>query len=191
MSANNSNPVKESFADDNKFYILGEFDNVMKESLIVPLTKKINELGEKKQSAIEIYIGSHGGDGYVLVHLIELVEMAKRKGIIVKTIVTSHAFSSGSMLAVAGTKGERYISKMAEHIVHYGVIGTGYDHTPLQIERQSGYKKRWFNTIRSHYEKYCNIPDLENLMKDDNLSIPANKCLKWGLADKYMDEFNA
>jgi ATP-dependent protease ClpP protease subunit len=178
---------KIAFSDDNRFYLLGEFGDEMKWSIIVPLTKKIEDLKKVKDASLEIYISSHGGDGYLVTHIIELLEIAKRNDIKVKTIVTSHAFSAGSMLAVVGTKGERYISRMAEHLVHYGSIGTG-ERTPAQIERSTDYKKRWFKLMVAHYKKYSNIPDLEEHIKDDLFFIPADKCIKWGLADKYMEE---
>lgn len=183
-----SDKERISFSSENKFYILGDFRDELKSTIVYPLTEKIDKLSKVKDATIEIYISSNGGDGYLVTHIIELVELAKRKGITVKTIVTSHAFSSGSMLAVVGTKGERYISRMAEHLIHYGTITSGSESTPTQIERNAGFKQRWFKVLLNHYQKYSNIPDLSEHIKDDTFFIPAPQCIKWGLADKYMDD---
>lgn len=182
---------KTSFNDDNRFYILGEFTDEFKENIVVPLTKKINDLSKTRDAKIEIYISSEGGDGFLVTHLIELLELAKAKDIKVATIVTSHAFSAASMLAIAGTEGERYISPMAEHLVHYGQINMGRESTPLQIDRQTDYKKRWFNIVLNHYKKYSNVPNLAEHLKDDNFFINANDCIKYKLADKLIKDFYA
>lgn len=179
---------KTSFADGNKFYILGEFNNEVKERIVVPFTNKITELSKVKDAEIEFYINSNGGDGYLCMHLVSLFELAKSKGIKVKTIVPSIALSSGSILAVAGTKGERYIAEGAEHLVHYGQFDGYRKTTPLQVERGTKRWRRWCNSMLKHYEKYAKIPNLKDHLKDDDFWIPAAQCIKWGLADKYMHE---
>lgn len=177
-----------SFNDDKKFYILGDFNDEVKKQIAVPLTKKIEELSKVKDAEIEVWINSPGGDGYLVMHLVQLIEMAKSKGIKVKTVVPQFAFSCGSILAITGTVGERYIGNTAEHLPHYGAINAGWRYTPLQIERTAEFSKRWFGYILAHYQKYSKIPKLEEQMKDDNFFIPADKCIEWGLADKYMGD---
>lgn len=177
------------YHDGNKFFILGEFDDELQEGIIIPLTKKIEELSRQRDpQPIEIWINSNGGNGWLCMHLCHLVELAKTKGIIVKTIVTQVALSSGSILAVTGTKGHRYISKTAEHLIHYGQFDGYRKTTPLQIERDSDHFRRWTKTLLKHYQTYAEVPDLEEHMKDDNFWIEASKAIKWGLADKYMEE---
>lgn len=180
-----------SFNDENRFYILGNFDEQCFKHIVIPFTKKIEDLSKEKEASVEFYINSRGGDGWLLFHLVALFERAKAKGIVVKTFVPTIAFSAGSMLAIAGTKGERYISPMAEHLPHYGTVYGWPKKTPLQLERESAYYKRWFKKGIDHYKKYSNIPKIEEELKDDSFFIPASKCIRWGLADKYMDGYNA
>lgn len=187
---NDPDSVKNKYVDDNRFYILGEFNDSLRDGLIVPLTKKINDLSRVREASIEIYINSNGGDGYLCMHLVELLELAKRRGITVKTIVPAIALSSGSILAVAGSVGHRYISRSAEHLVHYGQFDGYRKQTPLQIDRGTARWKRWTKTILNHYQKYAAVPDLEEHIKDDDFWIPADKCIKWGLADKFMEELS-
>ena len=178
------------YRDENRFFITGIFDKDMESATISQLRKEIETQEEKKDGLLEFYISSDGGYAYVLIQLVELMELAKRRGITVRTIVTSHAYSCGSLLAVAGTKGERYISRYAEHLAHYGQFDGYRKSTPLQVERQAEQSKRWTKTILEHYKRYCDIPNLEEQLKDDAFWIPADKAIKWGLADKYTEDLS-
>jgi ATP-dependent protease ClpP protease subunit len=177
-----------AFVDENRFYILGTFTNDLNKTIVVPMTKKIEELSLLRDPVMDVYINSPGGNGYVVMHLIRLFEQAKANGIKVRTIIPSYAYSAGSMLAIAGTLGERYVGETAEHLVHYGYQYGWAETTPLQIDRNAAQKKRWFEQLLNHYKKYSNIPNIEAKVKDDSYFIPAEKCIKWGLADKYMSE---
>ena len=176
------------YRDENRFYITGEFNKDMEDGVVSHLRKEIEAQAAKKEGLIELYISSNGGNAYVLIQIVELVELAKRRGVKVRTVVTSHAYSCGSMLAVTGTEGERYISRYAEHLVHYGQFDGYRKSTPFQIERDAERFRRWTGTILEHYERYCNIPDLAEHLKDDSFWIPADDAVEWGMADKYADD---
>ena len=176
------------FVQDNRFYITGEFDTDMEAAVVPALRAEIDAQAAKRVGRLELWISSVGGNTWVLIQIVELVELAKRKGVTVRTVVTSHAYSCGSMLAVTGTKGERYISRYAEHLAHYGTFDGYRKHTPLQVERAAEHFKRWTTTIRDHYAKYANIPDLDGKLRDDHLWVPADEAIAWGMADKYMEE---
>lgn len=181
--------LEHVFVDGNKFYIMGVFDESLLKEIIVPLTRKIEDGSQLKEPpTLDFYINSPGGSGYIVMHLIRLFELAQKKGFKIRTIVPQYAYSAGSMLAIAGTKGERYIGETAEHLPHYGQQYGGYLTTPLQIERTMAHKKRWFKGLIDHYKKYSNIPDIDEKLKDDDYFITAKNCIRWGLADKYMEE---
>ena len=174
--------------DGNVFFI-GDFDDAM-EDLLIPLTREIQRQREAdSEQRIDLYINSVGGGLYLLQHIIELIELAKADGITVRTIVTSFAYSAGSLLAISGSEGERYIARGAEHMIHYGNGGYA-SATPVQAKRQNNKLKREFKWNVNHYKKYANIPDLKKKMADDNYYITADKCIEWGLADFYMDELD-
>jgi ATP-dependent protease ClpP protease subunit len=166
---------------------IGDFDEIQDE-LILELYEQIREQKRYKDGTIDLHITSQGGNWYTLRDMVELVEVAKARGIVVRTIVPSMAYSAGSMLAVAGTYGERYIGREADHLVHYGTVDGPPETTPLQSERVSLWKSKGFKSVVNHYKKYCDIPDIEEQIKDDLFFIPAVKCKKWGLADKFIDE---
>lgn len=172
--------------DENVFFI-GDFDDSMESELLIPLTREIQNQRNAEIPRIDLYINSVGGNLYLLQHLVELVEKAKSCNIAVRTIVMSMAFSAGSMLAITGS--ERYISKSAEHLIHYGNGGYA-SATPVQAKRQSDRMNREFKYAVNHYNKYSNVPDLENHMSDDNFYVTAPNCIKWGLADFYWDKLD-
>lgn len=175
--------------DGNMFYFT-DFDDNMEGSLIVPLTREIQKQRQLRDGRLDLYINSFGGYAHLVEHTIQLVRLAKREGITVRTIVPALAASAGSMLAITGTPGERYIARTGEHIVHYGSSIATAESTPKQIERWSGYKTRDFRNTINLYKEHCDIPNLDDEMMDDGFSIPAAKCIKWNLADKYIDKFD-
>lgn len=162
----------------------------MDQNLLIPLTTAVRQQSELREGRIDLFITSYGGNANTLFHVVELVEMAKRNDVVVRTIVTTAAYSAGSMLAVAGTPGERYISKDALHLVHYGNTGVSADNTPLQAARRHNADQLMFKQVISHYNKYCDMPNLEHNILDDNWYIKATDAKRWGMADKYLDKFD-
>lgn len=179
-----------NFNDDNVFF-LTDFDDTMEANIVLPLTREIQKQRTLKDGRIDLYINSFGGYKHLVYNLISLVEIAKREGITVRTIIPDVAYSAGSILAVTGTVGERYIERTGEHLIHYGSTGS-HETTPEQAQRNFVWKQEGFKKILTTYKQYTNIPhdELDRLMNDDSAFIPANKCIRWGLADKYMDKFD-
>lgn len=171
---------------EHRFFI-GDFDDNMEQSLLIPLTAEIERQSHKAEGRIDLWINSHGGYLHLVNHLVALVELAKANGVVVRTVVPDIAYSAGSMLAITGTPGERYIGKSAEHLVHYGTIGS-FESTEEQIERYTKYKRRRFQGNIMHYNKYCEIPDVASKIKDDGCFIVARDAIKWKMADKYLDK---
>lgn len=172
--------------EDNIFFI-GDFDDQLERDIVLPLTLEIAKQAKEKEGRIDLYINSMGGYGHLLYHLVELVEAAKRQGTIVRTIVTNSAFSAGSMLAITGTPGERYISRTGSHLIHYGSIAS-FESTPEQIARYNKWKNRFFADNVALYKKYADVPNLERHIADDGFFVTAAEAIKWKLADKYMEK---
>lgn len=178
------------FYEENVFF-LSDFDDNMEANIVLALTREIQKQRKYANPRIDLYINSFGGYKHLVYQMISLVEIAKREDIVVRTIVPDVAYSAGSILAVAGTPGERYIEKTGEHLIHYGSTGS-METTPEQAARNFAQKQSSFRSILNTYKKYTNIPhdELDRLMSDDSAFIPAPKCLKWGIADKYMEKFD-
>lgn len=162
----------------------------MESDILIPMIQEVKRQSKLKDGKIDLWVNSYGGYAHIAFHIVEQMELAKRLGVTVRTIVTSAAYSCGSIVAVAGTKGERYIAKDAKHLAHYGTV-YGQDSTPEQVERRTAYAREHFKHILEHYKKYCEGPtphELEEAMKDDMYFIPARKAISWGMADKTIDK---
>lgn len=183
LTLENTLPSK---SEENSFF-LSDFDDQMENDIIIPLTLEIERQSKFRDGRIDLWINSPGGYAHLLFHMVELIERAKAQDVIVRTIVPNVAFSAGSMLAVTGTIGERYIGKTAEHLIHYGSI-MSFESTPKQVERFNRYKARYFKNNISHYRKYCEIPNLDQEMLDEGWFVPAKDAIKWKMADKYTDK---
>lgn len=180
------------FHTENVFYV-SEFDKDMTDYFVIPFYRAIKEQAEKahrEQAYIDMYVNSYGGETHLAFHLVSMMELAKAKGVIVRTIVTDTAMSSGSIVSVAGTPGHRYVAKDASLLVHYGYIPVAEVTTPLQAQRNRVYHETHFKHILKHYERYCDIPELEDKMNDDNWYITGTQAKSWGMADKYLDRFD-
>lgn len=177
------------FQNEGNVFFIGDFDDSAEKELVIPLTKEIQKQRKLREGRIDLYINSFGGYAHLLGHLTQLVEIAKRDGIVVRTIVPDVAFSAGSMLAVTGTPGERYIARTGNHLIHYGQTGST-ESTPLQVDRFWEWKKSDFANTVKHYERYAEVPDIRDHVADDGFFVPASKCIKWKLADKYLEKFD-
>lgn len=162
----------------------------MEQNIIIPLTHCVKQQAEIRDGRIDMYVNSYGGNANLLMHVIELMELAKRHDVVIRTIVTSAAYSAGSMVAVAGTPGERYIAKNAMHLVHYGATGASNESTPTQASRKHNADQIMFNMVLNHYRKYCDIPNLEDNIQDDNWYIKATEAKRWNMADQYLDKMD-
>jgi ATP-dependent protease ClpP protease subunit len=185
------NKHKVNFVSNNTVYIHGEFNESMVE-LLPQIQTIIDSQKKLKEGKIIFDINSIGGSGQILMSFINLIEKAKKEGVIVETIVQCKGSSCGSMLACSGTVGHRYISEYAEHLCHFG-SGWSKWASPTQIERGAEYALRWQNNAKAMYKKYCEptaqegyITKLFENMKDDCFYVPAEECIKYGLADKIL-----
>lgn len=182
---------KVNFVENNTVYIHGEFrENIIE--LLPAIQTIIDTQKTLKDGKIIFDINSNGGCVYILTSLINLIEKAKKEGVIVETVVQFMAYSCGSLLACSGTTGHRYISEYAEHLCHFA-RRHDYASTPKQIERNAAQFLREQDNIKAMYKKYCEptaqkgyIAKLFENMKDDYFYIPAKECIKYGLADKIL-----
>lgn len=181
----NDGKKESNFYEDNNFYIYGEFDESIATNIIPKLIKQIEEKKKFKDAKISFYISSDGGYAHILQSLLSLFEKAKKEGIIVETYVFANAYSCGSLLACAGTKGHRYIGEYAEHMCHLGAAGM-FASNDIQHERESLRIKAHFNFVRAIYKKYATIKDLEKVIHDDSYFIRGKDIITNGLADKVI-----
>lgn len=177
-----------TYFKDRDIYVVTAFNEEMEQEIIPYLISLANKAQRDANPApVTFWINSYGGYTDVMWSLVEAIELLKRNRVTVRTVVTATAYSCGSMLAISGSAGERYISHNAEHLLHLGSANTRVT-TELQLERESAWLKRHFERIVSHYEKYAKVPDLREHLRDDGFFVPARNAIKYGLADKFTDK---
>ena len=187
MSELKKDTISLNTYSNNIVYIHDLFNDSL--ALILPnIDFIINEQKNKKEGGKIIFdICSNGGYAYILKELLNRVEYAKSQGIIVETIVRSQAYSCGSMLAISGTKGHRYIGEYAEHLVHLGSAGMRVqDNT--EFSRMKDHIQRHFDLVKNVYKKYANIENLDTKIENDSWYIYGEDCIKQGMADKFLYE---
>ncbi len=181
-----------STCKDNSFFI-NEFDESLDE-LFLEVIQQTDEQRLVMDAAfpsrcggqLHFYINSDGGDSSRALSLVALMERAKALGVTVKTFVLYGAYSSGSMVAVAGTSGHRFISHFGEHMLHYGNFNGGVS-GPAESERHHQSAIKHFDVIKSVYERNCKIPDLDAKLKSGNYYIDPSTAIAWKLADGYLE----
>lgn len=172
------------------FYILGEFDDTISRHVTPYLVKEIDKKSGEKDAKIRFYINSIGGYVKNLQELLSLIDLAKSRGIIVETYVLKEASSCGSLLAIYGTKGHRYVGRYATHLVHLGSAGT-HVRNEIEFARQNEDVKAHFKFIKDMYKTHAKIKDLDKHIKDDWFFVRGQDMIKLGLADKFIGENEA
>jgi len=176
------------FYEGNTFYFNDDFNDHMYAKLFHPLKQKIDTGKGYKDFTIELQIHSNGGCAKCLYAFLSLIDYAKSEEVTISTIVTSKAYSCGSMLACAGSKGHRYISHYAEHLVHLGSVGGVRVYNDVELERIGQYSKRHFDRARDHYKKHSRIKKLNKVIASDWLFFMGDEIIENGLADKFIGE---
>lgn len=103
--------------EENTFFI-NDVDDNLERDIVVPLIREIEKQSKLKDGRIDLWVNSYGGYAHLAFQIVSLMELAKRNGVLVRTMVSSLAYSAGSVIAIAGTPGHRYIDKDAEHLLH-------------------------------------------------------------------------
>jgi ATP-dependent Clp protease protease subunit len=170
-----------SHSEGNRFF-LNEFD----ESLDAIMLDIIGLVQHKDTARLEFWINSEGGDAYRAFALVELISLAKQRGITVQTFVLAEAFSAGSMVAVAGSPGYRFVAPSGVYMIHYGEAEQTAT-SPIAAGRVAKANKDHFNRVLQHYKDHTKIPQLKRKMQDDFLYLTADQAIEYGLADGYLE----
>jgi ATP-dependent Clp protease protease subunit len=93
----------------------------------------------------------------------------------------------GSLLAMAGQQGNRYILPNARHMIHQPLGGASGQATDVEIQAKE--LLRWKKVLTEIYVKHNSsgkkFSELQNDMERDNF-MSADEAVKYGLADKVI-----
>lgn len=199
-----------NFFKNDVFYIHGAFDDTITINIIPELRNKITEIIKQqdiikdnknfskdeqskqlellsKDKKIIFDINSNGGNAYILFALLNSINFAKSKSIIVETYC-HYAASCASLLAICGTKKYRYISSLSVHYIHQGSNETGRVYTHKQLDRRNESIKRDFDILKKLYldNSTYSKDELDEIFSDDHYEIYSQDIIKYGLADKIL-----
>jgi ATP-dependent protease ClpP protease subunit len=165
------------------FFIFREFDEVLLNETAPEIMRAAAMLPVHGSPRINLWINSPGGYTHVLKSILDAVELAQSRGVEVATYATGAVFSCGSLLAVSGTPGLRFMGKTAHHLLHFG--WTGAEGTnPTELARDVARSNDHFEFIYNGYRKHAKVPRLRDKLHDDNLFVGYQQAIEWGLADK-------
>ena len=133
---------------------------------------------------INFYINSPGGSVTAGMSIYDTMQFIKCP---VHTIVMGQAASMGSLLAMAGEKGHRYILPNARHMIHQPLGGASGQATDVEIQARE--LLRWKEVLTKLYSRHTGrlFNELKLDMERDNF-MTAEESVKYGLADKVIDK---
>jgi len=139
-------------------------------------------------------IDSCGGECLAALSMYDVMQMVKETNPI-RTIVSGKAFSAGTILAVSGTKGQRYMTEnsfMMLHSLSYGSSGKLADNA-----NELKYTQQLQEVLNRIYISSTKITKKSKIFKDvivgkDDLYLDAKASLEIGLVDHVLSpkEFN-
>lgn len=136
---------------------------------------------------IHFYINSPGGSVTAGMSIYDTMQFIQSP---VHTIVMGQAASMGSLLAMAGEKGHRYILPNARHMIHQPLGGASGQATDVEIQARE--LLRWKDVLTRVYEKHT--PNTYEVLKADmerDNFMTAEQAVSYGLADKVITKRDA
>lgn len=175
----------KNYVMGDKIFLLDCLDTDNTASLIGDLTTCINDPAMFGKE-ISFYINSPGGEVSVMKSILALMNMARLFNITVKTFVLGMAYSAASIIAVYGD--ERYMTKYAQHLVHFGMVpsfATKYS----EIEKIMSQTKEHAEQLNNIYTEFTDLtPEkLEELQNDERGYLNAEECLKYNMCDGIIE----
>ena len=202
----NDTKTQENMMQDNMIFMCTEITEETTNKMTAKLIEWVNKLKPAKaeilakntatiispynewpenQPVLEVYLQTPGGMISVAKSIMSLFKMARAKGTIIKTINLSAAASCGSLLAVSGTKGYRYMAEDAYNLIHYGSRG-GSSTRDGEAERVLQKNNEITNSLKKIYLDNTQL-SLKEINKyftfEDTGRLNAKACLEKGICD--------
>jgi ATP-dependent protease ClpP protease subunit len=185
ISSDHFNPEQANFSKDGKFFIYGEIDDTIPQTIIQPLIIEItNKSLDKNPNPIPIFLNSPGGRLDYCFEIIALFHLAQASGVPIFTYALSTVASAASLIAVSGSF--RYVSKRASHLLHFA-RGWDYAHNPDMADRNNEHFKFLQNQILEVYRHSTKLRNIDQKLLADNFIISGGyELVKQGLADQVV-----
>ena len=132
---------------------------------------------------ITIYINTNGGDSHALANIYDVMQMIKSP---IKTVCIGKAYSAGSFILAAGTKGKRFITKNASVMIHgiqFTIPGASQKDSEIYFNWLNDLNKMILGILAKHTGQ-----TLEKIVEDckkDNY-LDAQQTIEYGIADEII-----
>ncbi len=167
----------------NKFFI-NDFDNDDFDALLIDV---VNAVWDDDYDVLEFWVNSEGGDVTRALSLVELIALAKSRGKTVETFVLSQAYSAGSLVAVAGSEGHRWVARDGCYMLHYGTVEITATN-PVDLQNAYNANHQHFMNIHSHFTKYTKISKLHDKLMTETY-VNSIEAQMWGMADGLIEDY--
>ncbi len=135
---------------------------------------------------ISLYINTNGGDAIALLHIYDVMQMIKSP---IKTVCIGKAYSAGSVILAAGTKGKRFITKNSSVMIHGlqcafpGANSASQIDSKLYLEFLKDFNSRVIGLLAKHTEK-----EVKQVLKDCDRDcfLDAKDALNYNLVDAII-----
>ena len=196
---------QKNYISGNKIFILGRIDSTSCNELIGNLSNLVDtmdwvplyELNLKNLPnpylfrpdpsqipIIDVYLDSQGGSISTTKSIMALLNLARNKGAIIRTMVMGMAASCASIIAVQGTPGFRTMYEQSYNLIHYGSAIYDVD-KPTEIDKAAKYEKEMRKNFFAPYLQYTSLTqnELDELQKTEYSMLSARNCLQKGICD--------
>ncbi len=137
---------------------------------------------DNPDKAISFYINSPGGSVTAGMAIYDTMQFIRPD---IHTIVLGQAASMGSLLAMSGTAGHRFILPNARHMIHQPLGGASGQATDVEIQARE--LLRWKKVLTEIYVRHTgkSYDQLTQDMERD-FFMTADEAVIYGLADKKI-----
>lgn len=196
---------QQNYITGNKVFILGSIDDTSCNELIGNLSNLVDafdwvpvyDLDLKRLTnpylfcpkpaqlpIIDVYLDSPGGALSTTKSIMTLLNMARSKGAIIRTMVMGTAASCASLIAIQGTPGFRTMYEQSYNMIHYGHSRYNIDR-PTEIDKAAKYEKEMRKNFFTPYLQFTNLTkeELDKLQQTEYSMLSAKECLHKKICD--------
>lgn len=139
---------------------------------------------ENPEQPVYFYINSPGGSVTAGMSIYDTMQFIRCP---IHTIVMGQAASMGSLLAMAGEPGHRFILPNARHMIHQPLGGASGQATDVEIQARE--LLRWKDVLTGIYVRHTgrDHDQLRADMERDNF-MTAEQAVAYGLADRVINQ---
>ena len=170
----------------NTVYLLDEITDNSCAYLIGDLYEFVTN-PQNFETPLNFIINSPGGDVYVMMTILGLINIAKLNKIQINTFVMGIAASAASVIAIQGNT--RKITNVSRHFIHFGSMWS-LTERHSEIEKIYEQTKDYAERIDNLYLQACpglTAEKLRNLQLDERGYLNAEQCIEYGLCDSIIE----